>query len=136
MPQGYIRFFQIFGKNKRRPGYSSPRKGEAKSWPSRSSVDSPICFFFAALGSECVICHGKCCSCPCHQRLEIIPNDCECPADRNAEDVGRVVRPLCLNLARAVVCHAEQSVIAVSDLSKSFAYIGSSFLTEWPFLML
>ena len=93
-------------------------------------------FFFAALGSECVICHGKCCSCPCHQRLEVIPNDCECPADRNAEDVGRVVRPLCLNLARAVVCHAEQSVVAVSDLSKSFAYIGSSFLTEWPFLML
>lgn len=47
-----------------------------------------------------------------------------------------MVRSLCLNLARAVVCHAEQSVIAVSDLSKSFAYISSSFLTEWPFLML
>ena len=123
-------------KNKRRPGRSAPHEGEAKSRPSCSSADSPIWFFYAALGGECVICHGKCCGRPCYQRLEVIPNDCECPTDRDAEEVGRVVRSLCLNLARAVVCHAEQSVVAVSDLSKSFAYIGSSFLTEWPFLML
>lgn len=136
MPQGVYKLFRVYGKNKRRPGHSAPHKGEAKSWPSCSSADSPIRLFFAASCGECVICHGKCCGCPCYQRLEVIPNDCECPADRNAEDVGRVVRPLCLNLACAVVCHAEQSVVAVSDLSKSFAYIGSSFLTEWPFPML
>ena len=89
--------------------------------------------FFAASGGECVICHGKCCGCPCYQRLEVIPNDCECPADRDTEDVGRVVWSLCLNLARAVVCHAEQPVVAVSNLSKPFFYSGSSFLARGLF---
>ena len=46
------------------------------------------------------------------------------------------MRSLCLNFTCAVICHADQPVVAVSDFSKTFVYSGSSFLTEWPFFML
>ena len=43
------------------------------------------------------------------------------------------MRSLRLNLARAVVCYAEQPIVAVSDLSKPFSYSGSSFLARGLF---
>lgn len=83
--------------------------------------------FCAVLSGGCVVCHDKCCSSSCYQRLKVASNDCKCAPDGDTEDVGRVVRSLCLNFTGAVVCHAEQPVVAVSDLSKTFAYNSSSF---------
>ena len=49
--------FQIFGKNKRRPGHSAPHKGEAKSWPSCSSADLLFSFVLTQQGD--VFLHEK-----------------------------------------------------------------------------
>lgn len=46
------------------------------------------------------------------------------------------MRSLCLDLTCSVVCHTEQSIVAVSDFSKPFVYSDSSFLAKQPFLML
>ena len=92
--------------------------------------------FIAASGGESVIRHGERCGGPCYQRLEIIPNTCECASNGNVEDVGRLVRSLSLNFTRAVVCLTEQSIITISNLSKAFVYSESSLLTKWSFLVL
>ena len=44
--------FQIFGKNKRRPGHSAPHKGVAKSWPSCSSADLLFSFVLTQHGDD------------------------------------------------------------------------------------
>lgn len=40
------------------------------------------------------------------------------------------MRSLGFNFTRAVICHAEQSVITVSEFSESIFYGSSSFLAE------
>lgn len=89
--------------------------------------------FRAALCGDCEVSYCKCCGSSGDQRFQIVPHDCKCAADGDVEDVGRAVRSLRLNFARAVVCHAEQPIVAVSELSESFFYSGSSFLADGLF---
>lgn len=86
--------------------------------------------FRAALCGDCEVSHSKCCGGSGYQRLQIVSHDCKCSADGDDENVGRPMRSLGFNFTRAVICHAEQSVITVSEFSESIFYGSSSFLAE------